>query len=188
MTIAPKKKVLDFSFLEISDVNELPQALDMACPPPEGREGQPRRVGAVAVKVGNNGIDDLTGLYDSLASFIREPANLGWLDFSFNQIERIPQEFEQFQFLSSLYLQANDIKEVKALKPLQKCTNLKKLAMHGNPIEDTPNYRQYMMLLVPSLRMLDFSMITDADRSNATNFVKPFEAALNPRRRKSDDD
>ena len=45
--------------------------------------------------------------------------------------------------------------------------NLRTLALHGNPIESTDGYRQYVLSRVPQLKCLDFSTVTKSDRVTA---------------------
>ena len=59
-----------------------------------------------------------------------------------------------------VYLHANGIESLRALAPLRGLSGLRKLTLHGNPVENVPHYRHFIMLLVPSLRMLDFSVVT----------------------------
>lgn len=47
-----------------------------------------------------------------------------------------------------LYLHANVITNFAELAPLGKFHGLRKLTLHGNPIENLPNYRAFVLLMV----------------------------------------
>jgi len=46
-------------------------------------------------------------------------------------------------------------------------TQLKKLTLHANPIEEIKNYRLHVFTQIPSLRMLDFINMTKVGRDKA---------------------
>ena len=64
--------------------------LDKAQPPEEGQTRQVRA--AAALRVSNNGIEDISTLFTSAALVVKDPLALKWLDLSFNAIKRIPEE------------------------------------------------------------------------------------------------
>lgn len=45
--------------------------------------------------------------------------------------------------------------------------NLTNLTLHGNPIEEKEDYKQYVLAVLPGLRSLDFYRITEQDRATA---------------------
>ena len=59
---------------------------------------------------------------------------------------------------------------------------LRKLTLHGNPIEDQENYRMFITLLCPTLRMLDFSVITRQDLLSAKFYENAFKQKMKSRR------
>mmetsp|Transcript_92235 Transcript_92235/g.183707 ORF Transcript_92235/g.183707 Transcript_92235/m.183707 type:complete len:186 (+) Transcript_92235:70-627(+) len=181
-----KPQVLDYSFMDIGNVDEITEKLDSALPPPEGREG-PRRVNAAALRLPNNNLVDLTGLHSAASTVVKDPKNLKWLDLSFNSIELIPEDFSEFSDAAVVYLHGNEIESLKALSVLRSLKGLKKLTLHGNPIENIPHYRHLVMLLVPSLRMLDFSVVTSADKDAAEFLRKEFNAAMRSRKKQDDE-
>jgi hypothetical protein len=111
-------KVLDFSFMDISEVegvkfcspgpcvrvfmphhtsgifSELGEKLDdmsvKMSTSVEGSDAQ-TRVSASALRLCNNGISELVGLFVSASSIVKDPTRLKWIDLSFNSIEIIPE-------------------------------------------------------------------------------------------------
>ena len=113
---------------------------------------------------------------------VANPVSLRWLDLSFNSITQIPEELANFTDVSVIYLHANSISNFKDLKVLSKFTGLRKLTLHGNPIEDQENYRMFITLLCPTLRMLDFSVITRQDLLSAKFYESAFKQKMKSRR------
>ena len=184
-----KLEVLDFSFLDIQDVKELTEKLDYASPPlqdsaPADGEGDPRQrhiKNAAALRICNNALKDIAGLFAASATIVANPVSLRWLDSSFNGISVVPDDFANFKDVSVIYLHANSISSLKDLKPLSKFSALRKLTLHGNPIEDEENYRVLINLLCPSLRMLDFSVITRQDQQDTKFYESAFKKKLRGR-------
>ena len=50
--------------------------------------------------------------------------------------------------------------------------HLRSLTLHGNPIEDSKDYRNYIIHKIPQLEKLDFSKITKADRECSKTMAK----------------
>jgi len=183
-------KVIDYSFLNVSDLSELRLKFELACPEAESKKlkdedkqavvGQKkeRKTDALSIRASNNAITDLSGLYASVSSILIQPQSLKWIDLSFNDIKRIGEAFTEMTELKVIYLHANKIESLKELKPLRALTNLRSLTLHGNPIEDKKDYRLYVMHLVPSLNQLDFSPITRQDREIAKSFSRALESKI----------
>ena len=45
--------------------------------------------------------------------------------------------------------------------------NLNSLTLHGNPIENSPNYRASIICMFPNLKSLDFAKVTDDEKDAA---------------------
>ena len=48
------------------------------------------------------------------------------------------------------------------------CKSLQRLSLLGNLVTQLPNYRLYVIHLIPSLRVLDFQKVTSKERQEAT--------------------
>jgi Leucine-rich repeat (LRR) protein len=64
-------------------------------------------------------------------------------------------------------LHGNQIKNLKDLRNLRALTDLRKLTLHGNPVENVKNYRMTIIAALPKLKQLDFTPITSNDRDLA---------------------
>ena len=73
----------------------------------------------------------------------------------------------QYPKIKILYLHSNDIKKLSEIDKLAALPELRKITLHGNPIEDLQGYRQYVISTLPRLKTLDFVAVTNQDRSDA---------------------
>ena len=83
-----------------------------------------------------------------------------------------------------MYLHGNNIGRIAEVDKLSALTKLKSLALHGNPIETNPGYRQYILSSLAELKSLDFSGVTKADRATAATWKIMIAPKPKPRRRK----
>jgi len=82
-----------------------------------------------------------------------------------NRIVRIADDaFDMLPHLSSLILTNNNIERLSDLEALKKAKNLERLSLVGNPLTGKQYYRQYVILLVPKLRYLDFERVQSKER------------------------
>lgn len=114
-----------------------------------------------------NAISDLQSFCSTLEHFLEDPSDLGWLDLSFNDISTIDEVILQYPNIKILYLHSNDIKKLSEIDKLAALPELRKITLHGNPIEDLQGYRQYVISTLPRLKTLDFVAVTNQDRSDA---------------------
>ncbi|KAM3130099.1 hypothetical protein pb186bvf_017805 [Paramecium bursaria] len=104
----------------------------------------------VLLNLSNNQISDTSGL--------RNLMELKFLNLSTNQIAQI--DFQRQERLSTLQLQGNYIKSLKAIESLAQL-NLQTLYLKSvsgqlkNPLSDLANYRQNIFNLIKSLQRLD---------------------------------
>ncbi|GFO39039.1 leucine-rich repeat-containing protein 51 [Plakobranchus ocellatus] len=199
----PKAKVqvheiippVDFSFLHISAVEE--------CETEEPRDVSPRKhthvkkkkpeeeevlekSQSLCLRLNNNDLKDVNNLMTIATSLFQSPANIGWIDLSFNSLVHIDPVLTQFENLKILYLHGNDITELKEVNKLGTIPKLWKLTLHGNPMEETKGYRLYCLSTLPNLLNFDFSRVTKADRMTA-NTYKNFNNPCRPKRVIRDD-
>lgn len=109
----------------------------------------------------------MKGLESLVNRVLDDPTYLSWLDLSFNEINEIGEEIETFTNLKIFYLHGNKIANIADTLKLRKLQSLRSLTLHGNPIEDIPCYRGYIVHLLPQLLVLDFSPVTAAEKKKA---------------------
>lgn len=122
-----------------------------------------------AVILANNGLTTIANLPDVLSTCV-EVSAIRWIDLSFNKltaIEDVPPD------VSILYFHANHISKLKDLLPLRnlKLTNL---TMHGNPVADHQHYRNFLIHLLPTLKQIDFSIISKQDKDNVDAWARTY--------------
>ncbi|XP_071570506.1 leucine-rich repeat-containing protein 51 [Temnothorax nylanderi] len=115
----------------------------------------------------NNLLSSMEGLRRLVDRVLDDPAYLSWLDLSFNEINEIGEDIENFINLKILYLHGNKIANIADALKLTKLQNLRSLTLHGNPIEDVPCYRGYIVHLLPQLLVLDFSPVIATEKKKA---------------------
>lgn len=93
-------------------------------------------------------------------------STLRTLLLSRNRITQI-NDVKNIAKLESLVLSQNGIATLGALQSLKSLVNLSALTLDGNPVQHVPNYRSYVISILPSLRMLDFQRVTQKERVEA---------------------
>ena len=81
------------------------------------------------------------GLYKMALDVVESPEDIAWLDLSFNEIATLSEDVLEFPALKMLYLHGNKIEKFGDLSILTRLPNMYSLTLHGNPIENLPNYR-----------------------------------------------
>lgn len=117
-----------------------------------------------AVKISNNQLSEISALPSALEEVMSNPINLCWLDLSFNQLSAIEDVLTSFSSLKTLYLHSNKIEKITEAAKLGNLSKLKQLTLHGNPVADKKSYRHFVIDTIPSLRQLDYSLVTEENR------------------------
>ena len=65
------------------------------------------------------------------------------------------------------YFHANNVSKLSEVDKLASLTNLRSVALHGNPIENSEGYKQYILSKIPQLKSLDFATIIKSERVTA---------------------
>ena len=139
----------------------------------------PRRIelaGSTSLRLNNNELTTLEELPASLGPVLLLPNRLQWLDLSFNQISHIEPIVAACPSLKLLYLHVNTISEPKQLDCLKGLPFLHTLTLHGNDVENVPNYRFKLAVNLPALKSLDFSALTIVEKDKARTWAKGQEA------------
>lgn len=105
---------------------------------------------------------------------MEKPRNLSWIDLSFNMLEEVPQVLASYQGLNVVYLHSNRIKKLSTAKALAELPSLRSLTLHGNPCEQTKNYRLMCMGQFRTIKSLDFTCVTTIDREKAETFYSRY--------------
>eukprot|EP00236_Picocystis_salinarum_P003191 CAMPEP_0183829092 /NCGR_PEP_ID=MMETSP0807_2-20130328/3129_1 /TAXON_ID=88271 /ORGANISM="Picocystis salinarum, Strain CCMP1897" /LENGTH=247 /DNA_ID=CAMNT_0026074299 /DNA_START=54 /DNA_END=797 /DNA_ORIENTATION=- len=85
-----------------------------------------------------------------------------------NRIYRIERRIgESVPNLARLILTGNKISNLQDLDPLEVLHKLEMLSLLDNPVTKKPHYRLYAIYKIPSLRVLDFQKVRDAEREEA---------------------
>jgi len=191
----PQGPPLDYSFLEIRDIEELKTVLPLSGfrkqPPDtvvdqhgeaianplltEWRRQKAPAEGTVTqgLKLSNNQLSEVP--YKSSYIFreiMEKPHHLRWIDLSFNNLTEIPAVLGFYAHLTTVYLHANQLQQPTDALVLAGLRELKALTMHGNPCEKADNYRLVVLAACVDLKKLDFASVTKADREKASMYAK----------------
>ncbi|XP_067145692.1 leucine-rich repeat-containing protein 51 [Apteryx mantelli] len=156
---------LDFSFRGADSVQELLAA--EAARGGSGAGGRPLAAATAALRLNNNGLRGLAGLAAALEQLLAAPERLRWLDLSFNALPAIDPVLTRYHDLRRLDLHANGIRSLAEVDKLAALPRLRRLTLHGNPVEEQRGYRSYVLAALPQLRSFDFSGVTEGDRATA---------------------
>lgn len=198
-TKAPRKNVvLDYSFMEISSVADLPRfrpevagrplsLVGLPLPPEDGKAEEtldldglePPSRRAEAVRLASNALTGLDGLHDVLSRLVVSPADtVQWLELSCNRISEAADELLNFPRLRTVNLHGNSVSSFREVRKLAALPELRALSLHGNPIEDRKHYRMFVIHTLPRLHKLDFSTITKKDREQARTWAQTYRRQL----------
>ena len=119
------------------------------------------------VRLSNNNLMDVNGLFDVMLEILETPLELTWVDLSFNNIASLSGLSALPENLTVLYLHANNITSLNEVAVLLRFTELRTLTLYGNPIEDIKNYRFCILSMFPKLKTFDKVTVTDRDKQTA---------------------
>ena len=129
------------------------------------------------------------------------------IDFSGNMISTLGEGFPSFLRLKSLYLGCNLISKILPgvaqslpnletliltsnristmkdlnLEELSKLEKLQVLSLAQNPVMDLPNIREMLLKYIPTLKFLNFTKVSEAERKNAIEARKGSNLGKRPR-------
>ncbi len=69
-------------------------------------------------------------------------------------------------------MHGNKIKYIEECDKLSKLNHLHSLTIHGNPIENLPGFRLYIVSKTPQLKHLNFAGISKAEKQTATTWMQ----------------
>jgi Leucine-rich repeat (LRR) protein len=140
----------------------------------EGTKTRANSCNADSIRLCNNQLTSLSGLERVAHHLLEDPADLAWLDVSFNQLTRIDDIVASFPNLKVLYLHGNQIKSLNEVLKLQALPHLTKLTLHGNPVSEKKDYKAWVLSHLPAVRDFDFSPVTKLDREKITQWFAAY--------------
>lgn len=115
----------------------------------------------------NNCIRAIDGLRECLSEVMWQPANLMWLDLSYNYLTDIEDEYLNFPQMKTLYLHGNFFSDLQQVRKLNEFESLQSLTLYGNPVEQITNYRLWVLGVMyentEELRRLDQVLVTNRE-------------------------
>jgi Leucine-rich repeat (LRR) protein len=98
------------------------------------------------------------------------PANLEWLDLSYNYLQNIDIELLEFPNLKTIYLHGNYISNLDEVRKLQDLPTLQIMTLYGNFIEQIKGYRLWVLGMMyekhETLKKFDNVLITRKEFDN----------------------
>lgn len=166
----------DYSFCRIENILAAKDEEPRKPISPRGKAKHQPQEGAKSsskcLKMNNNNITNLECLVDFARVKFDVWEDIAWIDLSQNEITKLGPELSEFVNLQILYLHGNQINDISQIDQLVPLTRLRKLTLHGNPIENTKGYRFLVLSKLPHLQSLDFSCVTKADKMTTGTFQK----------------
>ncbi|XP_013413154.1 leucine-rich repeat-containing protein 51-like [Lingula anatina] len=181
---------LDFSFMTLTTCSDvLGEEPRLQSP----RKSKPKKSESGkylshCLRLNNNNIADFETLEATLEKLVDDPLELQWLDLSFNELTKLDPVLGKYPNLQILYLHGNGIADLKEVDNLATCRSLRKLTLHGNPIENIKGYRSHVLSKLPNLADFDFSRITKADRATADTYSKLYGLNKKTKKKKEAED
>ena len=90
----------------------------------------------VGIKFNNNEFNTWSGFDEALDAAMPDSKNLQFLDCSFNKFQTLGSVLGEYPELRVLYLHGNKIGRLKDIDRLKGLKSIRKLTLHGNPVED----------------------------------------------------
>ena len=99
-------------------------------------------------------------------SILQEMPLLEVLSLSVNKIGSL-QDFSNCRRLTELYLRKNRVSDLHEIKYLKTLPALRVLWLWDNPCSEDPNYRLYVIKMLPQLEKLDNTLISEEEKERA---------------------
>lgn len=168
---------INYGFFKMDNIEEIKDEEPRPSPRKSKQESEtkPGKSKTKALRLNNNSLNQLDTLVTAVEAVVEQPKDIGWFDFSFNELQDIPDTILEYENIRILYLHGNQISDINQVKKLSKLKHLRKLTLHGNPIDKQKDYRSTVLSFLPNLQQLDFSGVSKAEiRTSQTlsNFKK----------------
>lgn len=109
-----------------------------------------------AIWLNNNKLTNTKDMDVLVETVLEHPEKLGWIDFSFNYITTIDESITKFPNLKIAYFHGNKISEIEQVFKLRNLKQLRSVTFHGNPINQHPHYRAYVIAALPQVNAFFF--------------------------------
>lgn len=96
---------------------------------------------------------------------------LKYLNLALNRISKL-ENLETLESLEKLDLTANHIHNYRDFRSLSGLTRLRELFVMGNPLQQYPYWREFLIVVIPSLTALDGRAITREERIMASDVCR----------------
>ncbi|NWR27616.1 LRC72 protein, partial [Tachuris rubrigastra] len=96
-----------------------------------------------------------------------------------NELTDISGALKHLCSLQILFLHNNELKKLdKTVKELKGMISLHSLNLFQNPLAYDPNYRLYVIYILPSVQLLDRKLVTQRERESAFHLYNPERSLL----------
>uniref|UniRef100_A0A2C9JPD1 Centrosomal protein of 72 kDa n=1 Tax=Biomphalaria glabrata TaxID=6526 RepID=A0A2C9JPD1_BIOGL len=113
----------------------------------------------------------------SIGTSLRKFSRLKSVDFSRNALDSL-QGLEHLQLLEKLNLYYNNVSSLEELQRLKHNQNLKEIDLRLNPVtRNEPDYRLYLIHMLPNLQKLDDRGVSDRERQAALTHFSSCQAS-----------
>eukprot|EP01138_Halocafeteria_seosinensis_P009019 gb/GECG01009218.1/.p1 GENE.gb/GECG01009218.1/~~gb/GECG01009218.1/.p1 ORF type:complete len:1930 (+),score=269.15 gb/GECG01009218.1/:1-5790(+) len=136
----------------------------------EAIQDDPKSIQAHRLHLAGHGITSL----DKLPSL---SGRISTIYLSANYLQSL-QHIDQFQNVQRLSLQDNLLGATNALEWLSKLNRLTHLRLSGNPVAQSPCYREEVITTLPSLKSLDGELVSARERNQASRMMKEYRNML----------
>ena len=96
-------------------------------------------------------------------SIVNEMPNLETISLSLNKLVSL-SFFKNWNNLKELFLRKNKIENLREIQYLKNLPNLKVLWLWDNPCSNHPNYRLYIVKMLPKLQKLDNAAVSQEEK------------------------
>jgi hypothetical protein len=78
-----------------------------------------------------------------------------------------PKAILELKSLNCFYMHGNSISEKTEVDKLTNLKELRTLTLHGNPVQKQPNFYEYVLVKLPTLRNFNFSAISKSEKQKS---------------------
>ncbi|KAI8508525.1 Leucine-rich repeat-containing protein 51 [Branchiostoma belcheri] len=174
---------IDFSFKMLCSMDDATED-EMRQGSRKHKYDEEGKINSNALRMNNNALTTLDGLSGAITRLFINPEALAWVDLSFNDLTTVDPVLLGYGNIKVLYLHGNSIENIVEVDKLPALPVLKNLTLHGNPIDQEPGYKHYILSLMPHLASLDFTSVSKADRATAKTWIHMYGKTMKSKKKK----